>query len=288
MTAVHFLPNAFAGGAPALLYGYIPSSFSLRLRLIVGGTCAAGGGLMLAFMSRKDLYWPLMFPGFLIGSFGMCLVYVTANVGLILSVPPSRSGVVGGTFNTALQLGASIGLAIVSPASLRSALAALLDQSIFSRFAVYGHSSTVPFRGQRPDSLQQGLLQQHDVDGRLLGSDRTVDCPLFRRSSRPIEGGYRRRRCLRSPTCLLSLSHKQLASRTTTSLLKSTHRVHNMSPATVLLSSVLKCAPCKRVRSNSATPSDSTVHLLSFSSTAIILLPHPPPSLTMSRIGRAD
>lgn len=69
---------------------------------------------MLSFASEKRYYWPLIFPGLLIGSASNALVYVGSNIALILSVPPEHSGVAGGVFNASLQLGASVGLAIAT------------------------------------------------------------------------------------------------------------------------------------------------------------------------------
>lgn len=114
MTSAYLLPNGIAGGAVIVLNGYLPKAFTLKQRIIVGSAGATAGALLLAFASEKHWYWPLIFPGLIVGSASMALVYVSSNVALILSVPAEHSGVAGGVFNSSLQLGTSIGLSIAT------------------------------------------------------------------------------------------------------------------------------------------------------------------------------
>lgn len=114
MVAVYLLVNGIAGGVVIIFNGLLPDRFTLKWRIVVGSVGATIGTLLLAFASEKRLYWPLIFPGLLIGSASMALVYVSSNVALILSVPPEHSGVAGGVFNSSLQLGASVGLSIAT------------------------------------------------------------------------------------------------------------------------------------------------------------------------------
>jgi MFS family permease len=114
MTSAYLLPNGIAGGAVIVLNGYLPKAFTLKQRIIVGSAGATIGALLLAFASEKHWYWPLIFPGLIVGSASMALVYVSSNVALILSVPAEHSGVAGGVFNSSLQLGTSIGLSIAT------------------------------------------------------------------------------------------------------------------------------------------------------------------------------
>lgn len=114
MTAVHFLPLSAAGGTVVVTNGLLPERFRLKWRIVVGGFGAIAGSLLLAFGSEDRLYWPLVFPGFVIGSGSMALLWVTCYVALMLSVPRRRSGVAGAVFNSSLQLGCSIGLSIAT------------------------------------------------------------------------------------------------------------------------------------------------------------------------------
>lgn len=114
MTAVMFLPNGIAGGFATTLHGYLPKRITLKQRIIFGSAGAMIGSILLSFASRKDLYWPLIFPGLLIGSASNGLVFATFNVSIMLSAPAEHSGVAGAVFNSSLQLGSSVGLALAA------------------------------------------------------------------------------------------------------------------------------------------------------------------------------
>lgn len=46
--------------------------FPLRWRLVGGALFAAGGSVMFSFVRRDDQYFPLVFPGLIVGSSGEC------------------------------------------------------------------------------------------------------------------------------------------------------------------------------------------------------------------------
>jgi MFS family permease len=114
MTAVHFLPLSVAGGTVVMTNGLLPERFRLKWRIVSGGVGAIVGSLLLAFASEERFYWPLVFPGFAVGSGSMALLWVSCYVALMLSVPRRRSGVAGAVFNSSLQLGCSVGLSIAT------------------------------------------------------------------------------------------------------------------------------------------------------------------------------
>lgn len=114
MTAVHFLPLSAAGGTVVLTNSLLPKRFRLKWRIVAGGAGAIAGSILLAFASEEYLYWPLVFPGFVVGSGSMALLWVSCYVALMLSVPRRRSGVAGAVFNSSLQLGCSVGLSIAT------------------------------------------------------------------------------------------------------------------------------------------------------------------------------
>jgi hypothetical protein len=136
------LPIGISGGASIVIGGAIPPKlFPLRWRLVSGSILSAGGALMLAFAHTKHDYWRLMFPAFIIGSSGTGLgerdsirrfrhasrlslntsqlsfssVFVSANVSLMLSVPPETAGVAGGVFNSSLRSFFSPSISVSSP-----------------------------------------------------------------------------------------------------------------------------------------------------------------------------
>lgn len=112
MTAVRFLPNGIAGGAVIMLNGWLPARFTLKWRIIVGALGATAGGLLLSFASSRHFYFPLIFPGLIIGSASMALTYTGVLVAIMVSAPPEMAGVSGGIANSAFQLGTAVFLSI--------------------------------------------------------------------------------------------------------------------------------------------------------------------------------
>lgn len=113
-SAVHMLPI----GVTAFVF-----SFASRVKglsgmsakwLILGGVLMMMIALVLfAFADGPDKYWPLVFPGFIIGSAGAMLTNISANIAIFRATPPSMAGTVGAMFNCGLQLGSAVGLAAV-------------------------------------------------------------------------------------------------------------------------------------------------------------------------------
>lgn len=93
VSARHSLPISIGGGIIFILIGYLPpSAFPLKLRMIVGALIAAGGTLMLVFARDEGWYWKLVVPGMVVGSFGMAIVFISANNSLLMRVPSEYSG----------------------------------------------------------------------------------------------------------------------------------------------------------------------------------------------------
>jgi len=86
--------------------------------------------VLFTFADGPDKYWPLVFPGFIIGSSGAMLIYVSTKYASILSTdhsyligfhsiaifratPSSMAGTVGAMFNSGLQFSSAVGMAAV-------------------------------------------------------------------------------------------------------------------------------------------------------------------------------
>lgn len=107
------LPISIGGGIMFIAIGYLsPAAVPLKLRMIVGALIGAAGTLLLVWADGQSWYWKLVAPGMFVGSFGMAIVFISANNSLLMRVPPEYAGVVGGIFNATLQFGAVTGLAI--------------------------------------------------------------------------------------------------------------------------------------------------------------------------------
>lgn len=71
-------------------------------------------GFIFPFANSKERYWPYVFPAFTIGSAGAMLAYQHGNIAIFRSTPPRIAGTVGAMYNSALQLGSSVGAAIIT------------------------------------------------------------------------------------------------------------------------------------------------------------------------------
>ncbi|KAF8305932.1 MFS general substrate transporter [Clavulina sp. PMI_390] len=135
ISSVHFLPNGIvailcAGAVSALAKVWPPKYvITMGLCLVVTAT------ILLPFGDRKDRYWSIDFPAFLIGSSGCMFIFTNANVAIFMNTPPAMAGVTGAIFNAALQLAVALGVAINTS----------IVQSIDNKRA--GKGETVGFNG---------------------------------------------------------------------------------------------------------------------------------------------
>ncbi|PPQ70825.1 hypothetical protein CVT24_001041 [Panaeolus cyanescens] len=113
-TGVHFLPIALSSPAGLATATFLQSKFSLKFVNILGFALLVVGTILLPFGDSEDLYWRFNFPGFLISSFGVGIVYATANIGLLANTPAEVSGIVSAMFMAMLQTGGAAGIGIVS------------------------------------------------------------------------------------------------------------------------------------------------------------------------------
>ncbi|KAG2121415.1 MFS general substrate transporter [Suillus cothurnatus] len=114
-SAIHMLPigiTAFVFSFANRLKGL--RSISAKWPILCGALMMMSGLVLFSFADGPDKYWPLVFPGFIVGSAGAMLVNISANIAIFRATPPSMAGTVGAMFNCGLQLGSAVGLAAVS------------------------------------------------------------------------------------------------------------------------------------------------------------------------------
>ncbi|KAG6852714.1 hypothetical protein C0991_009624 [Blastosporella zonata] len=116
---------AFLTLIPGLITTFVVGSItpyvSPRWILCGGQLLVLGGAVLLAFAETKDKYWPIVFPAFIIAPCGIASGFVSANIAM-LRTPLFKPGVnllesialIGAVFNASLQIGSSLGLAIVT------------------------------------------------------------------------------------------------------------------------------------------------------------------------------
>ncbi|KAJ3836124.1 major facilitator superfamily-domain-containing protein [Lentinula raphanica] len=113
-TAVHFLPIGLSAIPSAALADKLQTKVRVKWILAVGNVLATAGSIFLPFGSTRARFWPVIFPGLVIGSFGISMVFTTSNVAIFTNTPPEAAGVIAAMFNSALQLGCAAGIAITT------------------------------------------------------------------------------------------------------------------------------------------------------------------------------
>jgi MFS family permease len=114
--AIHFLPIAL-GVFPCLpISAGLQAKIPLKWILVMGEVLAFVGSALLPFANSNspERYWRYTFPGFLLGTVGAGLIYLTANIALLAVTPPSISGIVSAVFMATLQTSAATGVAIIT------------------------------------------------------------------------------------------------------------------------------------------------------------------------------
>jgi MFS family permease len=79
-----------------------------------GMALMGGGALLLTQVSAGGSYFGDIFFGLLVFGPGVGLAFVTASIAALAGVPEHESGIASGLSNTAFQIGAALGVAIVT------------------------------------------------------------------------------------------------------------------------------------------------------------------------------
>jgi EmrB/QacA subfamily drug resistance transporter len=93
--------------------GLIPRIGSRPL-MVAGALIAAGGVYWLSRLPVHGYYWTDLFPGLMIMALGLGGVFVGVQTAANAGVPPSLAGLAGALINASTQVGAALGLAILS------------------------------------------------------------------------------------------------------------------------------------------------------------------------------
>ncbi|KAG6831379.1 hypothetical protein H0H92_010981 [Tricholoma furcatifolium] len=109
--AVRIIPFGLTGLVTTFAVGSITPYVNPRWILACGQILVMGGGVLLAFADTKDKYWSIVFPAFIIAPCGIASGFVSAKPGVNLL---ETTALIGAIFNACLQIGSSIGLAVVT------------------------------------------------------------------------------------------------------------------------------------------------------------------------------
>ncbi|HEY1989872.1 MAG TPA: MFS transporter [Acidimicrobiales bacterium] len=114
VTGFTFLPQTAAIAIGATVAGRLVPKFGPRPLIVAGGLLAAGGLYWLSFISADGNYWTSALGGGVMCTLGMGLAFTPIAVAATGGVPKEEAGLASGLMNTSRQIGASVGLAVLT------------------------------------------------------------------------------------------------------------------------------------------------------------------------------
>ncbi|MDQ0939324.1 MFS transporter [Streptomyces sp. V1I1] len=113
-TGLLFLPVAVATGIGAHLGSRLVGRIGSRTTAVAGMVIATAGTVPLTQLSADGSVYAGLLPGFVVASFGLGAVFVTATTTALAMVENREAGLASGVVNTFHEVGGSIGVAVVS------------------------------------------------------------------------------------------------------------------------------------------------------------------------------
>jgi EmrB/QacA subfamily drug resistance transporter len=114
---VAFLPLALAIAAGTHLAGKLLTHAAPRTIAAAGLALAATGAALLSTASRSAHFAPDLLPGLLVLGIGVGLVFVPVSVTAMAGIPPQHAGMASGFLMTGHEVGAALGVAVLSAAA---------------------------------------------------------------------------------------------------------------------------------------------------------------------------
>lgn len=112
--AAALLPLAIGGLISATLAGRLLPRTGARPLLIVGLAVYVGGFALMAVIGVGSGYWPHVLAAVVLAVVGNSVTFVASNVVALAHAGPHEHSLVGGLFNTGMQVGGGLGLAVMS------------------------------------------------------------------------------------------------------------------------------------------------------------------------------
>lgn len=111
-TGAVFLPMTILIILIAPLAGRSSDRIGSRFLMTAGMSCLAVSLVVFSRLGLDSSFWDI-FPGLLVGGFGMALVMTPMTAAALGSVPVEKSGVGSGVLNTFRQVGGALGIAVM-------------------------------------------------------------------------------------------------------------------------------------------------------------------------------
>jgi EmrB/QacA subfamily drug resistance transporter len=124
-----FLPITIVIGFMAVGMSKVIGKVGYKLPMVIAPLFMAAGLFYLAHVRVDGTYWQDVFPGLLLMSVGMGMVFVATTIAATTGVPHRESGLASGILNTSQQIGGALGLAVLSGVSASYAASYLRDHA---------------------------------------------------------------------------------------------------------------------------------------------------------------
>jgi predicted MFS family arabinose efflux permease len=111
---VAYVPVAAAVGVVAGAGTALIPRIGTRPLMVAGAIIAAGGVFWVSRIPAHGYYWTDLFPGLVVMGLGLGGVFVGVQTAANAGVPPSQAGLAGALINASFQVGAALGLAVLS------------------------------------------------------------------------------------------------------------------------------------------------------------------------------
>ena len=111
-TGAAFLPMTVLIILIAPIAGRSSDRIGSRALMTVGMLCLAASLALFSRLGLDSTFWDI-FPGLIVGGFGMALVMTPMTAAALGSVPVEKSGVGSGVLNTFRQVGGALGIAVM-------------------------------------------------------------------------------------------------------------------------------------------------------------------------------
>ncbi len=130
ITGLTFLPQTAAIAVGATIAGRMAPRVGPRNVLITGALLSAGGLYWLSFIQVGDSYWTGACGGGIMATFGMGLAFTPIALSATGGVRREEAGLASGLVNSSRQIGASLGLAVLSTVAASDIASLLAGQTV--------------------------------------------------------------------------------------------------------------------------------------------------------------
>ncbi|KAF9976652.1 hypothetical protein BGZ73_008123 [Actinomortierella ambigua] len=85
-----------------------------KILMMIGWLFVIASGILFAQIKHDSSYWSIAFPSLILNFLGMAPVWLSCQINAVMDAADEDQGVVGSVYNSALQIGGPIGIAITN------------------------------------------------------------------------------------------------------------------------------------------------------------------------------